>query len=208
MDRFVHAAPQSIIRRHVSGFVDGHGARSDLSLGRRSRKLRESVRASIRHAVHRECAHPRTRGTSPLPIVRPEQGRNDSDTRRTAFQKKSSCLCRPIRRIPTIRDPTMSTSTGARSSTTTHSASFPEFAGPGLSTNVGWLGLQHDPRGRVFPRRLVSRHIANQRLRELRAFGCRRTWSIRWSVTKACSIPRCRSSATSLLEADDCSLSS
>ena len=55
---------------------------------------------------------------------------------------------------------------------TKHSASFPEFAGPGLSTNVGWLGLQHilEVGGAgYFPRRLVSRHIASRRLRELRA---------------------------------------
>jgi len=53
-----------------------------------------------------------------------------------------------------------------------HSASFPEFAGPGLSTNVGWLGLQHilEVGGAgYFPRRLVSRHIANMRVRELPA---------------------------------------
>jgi DNA-binding transcriptional LysR family regulator len=53
-----------------------------------------------------------------------------------------------------------------------HSASFPAFAGPGLSTNVGWLGLQHilEVGGAgYFPRRLVSRHIANGRLRELEA---------------------------------------
>lgn len=53
-----------------------------------------------------------------------------------------------------------------------HSASFPEFAGPGLSTNVGWLGLQHilEVGGAgYFPWRLVSQHIAARRLRELDA---------------------------------------
>ena len=53
-----------------------------------------------------------------------------------------------------------------------HSASFPEFAGPGLSTNVGWLGLQQilDVGGSgYFPRRLVARHIATGRLRQLPA---------------------------------------
>jgi LysR family transcriptional regulator, flagellar master operon regulator len=53
-----------------------------------------------------------------------------------------------------------------------HSASFPEFEGPGLSTNVGWLGLRQilEAGGSgYFPRRLVSRHIASQRLRELPA---------------------------------------
>jgi DNA-binding transcriptional LysR family regulator len=53
-----------------------------------------------------------------------------------------------------------------------HSASFPEFAGPALSTNVGWLGLQHILEfggAGYFPRRLVSRHIASERLRELGA---------------------------------------
>jgi DNA-binding transcriptional LysR family regulator len=53
-----------------------------------------------------------------------------------------------------------------------HSATFPEFTGPGLSTNVGWLGLQQILAvggAGYFPRRLVSRHIASQRLRETRA---------------------------------------
>jgi DNA-binding transcriptional LysR family regulator len=53
-----------------------------------------------------------------------------------------------------------------------HSASFPEFAASGLSTNVGWLGLRHilEVGGSgYFPRRLVSRHLASERLRELRA---------------------------------------
>src|SRR5688572_13833216 len=53
-----------------------------------------------------------------------------------------------------------------------HSASFPEFSGPGLSTNVGWLGLQHilEVGGAgYFPRRLVSRHVASERLHELGA---------------------------------------
>jgi DNA-binding transcriptional LysR family regulator len=53
-----------------------------------------------------------------------------------------------------------------------HSASFPDFAGASLSTNVGWLGLQQilDVGGAgYFPRRLVARHIASRRLRELRA---------------------------------------
>ena len=53
-----------------------------------------------------------------------------------------------------------------------HSATFPEFAGPGLSTNVGWLGLQQilEVGGAgYFPRRLVSGHVASGRLRELRA---------------------------------------
>jgi len=53
-----------------------------------------------------------------------------------------------------------------------HSASFPDYTGPGLSTNVGWLGLQQilDVGGAgYFPRRLVARHVANGRLRELDA---------------------------------------
>jgi DNA-binding transcriptional LysR family regulator len=53
-----------------------------------------------------------------------------------------------------------------------HSASFPDFAGPGLSTNVGWLGWQQilDVGGAgYFPRRLVARHIGTGRLRELDA---------------------------------------
>jgi len=53
-----------------------------------------------------------------------------------------------------------------------HSASFPEFAGSGLSTNVGWLGLQQilDRGGAgYFPRGLVAQHIASGRLRESRS---------------------------------------
>ena len=53
-----------------------------------------------------------------------------------------------------------------------HSASFREFAGPGLSTNVGWLGLQQilDVGGSgYFPRRLVARYVAAKRLHELGA---------------------------------------
>lgn len=53
-----------------------------------------------------------------------------------------------------------------------HSASFPEFAGPALSTNVGWLGLQQilEVGGAgYFPRRLVRNHVAAGRLRLLEA---------------------------------------
>jgi DNA-binding transcriptional LysR family regulator len=53
-----------------------------------------------------------------------------------------------------------------------HSASFPEFAGPGLSTNVGWLALKQilDVGGAgYFPRRLVAGHLASQRLREIQS---------------------------------------
>ena len=50
-----------------------------------------------------------------------------------------------------------------------HSASFPEFAGPGLSTNVGWLGLQQILAvggAGYFPWRLVREHVAAGRLHE------------------------------------------
>jgi DNA-binding transcriptional LysR family regulator len=53
-----------------------------------------------------------------------------------------------------------------------HNASFPEFAGPGLSTNVGWLGLQQilEVGGAgYFPRRLVAQHVASGRLHEVDA---------------------------------------
>jgi DNA-binding transcriptional LysR family regulator len=53
-----------------------------------------------------------------------------------------------------------------------HSASFPEFKGPGFSTNVGWLGLQQilEVGGAgYFPWRLVSHHITAERLRRLDA---------------------------------------
>lgn len=48
-----------------------------------------------------------------------------------------------------------------------HSASFPEFAGAGLSANVGWLGLQHILAyggAGYFPRRLVKNEILLGRL--------------------------------------------
>lgn len=51
-----------------------------------------------------------------------------------------------------------------------HSATFPEFTGPALSTNIGWIGLQHilaSGGAGYFPRRLVARHIAEGRLFEL-----------------------------------------
>jgi len=50
-----------------------------------------------------------------------------------------------------------------------HSATFPEFNAPGLSTNIGWLGLQHIIEfggAGYFPRRLVSGDLASGRLRE------------------------------------------
>jgi DNA-binding transcriptional LysR family regulator len=53
-----------------------------------------------------------------------------------------------------------------------HNAAFPELTGTGLSTNVGWLGLQHilEVGGAgYFPRRLLARHIAAERLREVDA---------------------------------------
>lgn len=51
-----------------------------------------------------------------------------------------------------------------------HSATFPEFTGAALSTNIGWLGLQHilsSGGAGYFPRRLVARPIADGRLFEL-----------------------------------------
>jgi DNA-binding transcriptional LysR family regulator len=53
-----------------------------------------------------------------------------------------------------------------------HSGTFPEFAGSALTTNVGWLGLRQilEVGGAgYFPRGLVSRHVADGRLRELDA---------------------------------------
>ena len=48
-----------------------------------------------------------------------------------------------------------------------HNTVFPEFTGPALSTNVGWLGLQHilaHGGAGYFPRRLVAAHLAEGRL--------------------------------------------
>lgn len=43
-----------------------------------------------------------------------------------------------------------------------HSASFPDFTGPGLAANIGWLGLQYILEfggSGYFPRRLVAKHV-------------------------------------------------
>ncbi len=48
-----------------------------------------------------------------------------------------------------------------------HSATFPDFAGSGLSVNIGWLGLQHilaDSGSGYFPLRLVTEHLSSGRL--------------------------------------------
>jgi DNA-binding transcriptional LysR family regulator len=48
-----------------------------------------------------------------------------------------------------------------------HSACFPNFGGPSLTANVGWLGLQHVLRNGgsgYFPQRLVSPHLQNNTL--------------------------------------------
>ncbi len=51
-----------------------------------------------------------------------------------------------------------------------HQSSFPELAGPGLSTNVGWLALQHvlhSGSSGYFPERLVSEHVKAGRLHRI-----------------------------------------
>jgi DNA-binding transcriptional LysR family regulator len=51
-----------------------------------------------------------------------------------------------------------------------HGATFPEFTGPALSTNIGWLGLQHvlDAGGTgYFPRRLAAPYLEKGRLFEI-----------------------------------------
>jgi LysR family transcriptional regulator, flagellar master operon regulator len=48
-----------------------------------------------------------------------------------------------------------------------HQTVLPEFGGPALSTNVGWLGLQHilaHGGAGYFPRRLVAQHITEGKL--------------------------------------------
>jgi DNA-binding transcriptional LysR family regulator len=52
-----------------------------------------------------------------------------------------------------------------------HSACFPTFAGPSLSANIGWLGLQHVLRNGgsgYFPERIVLPHL---KAKQLRAVG-------------------------------------
>jgi DNA-binding transcriptional LysR family regulator len=48
-----------------------------------------------------------------------------------------------------------------------HQLSFPEFTGSGLSTHIGWLGLQHvlhSGGSGFFPQRLVSNYLKSGRL--------------------------------------------
>ncbi len=48
-----------------------------------------------------------------------------------------------------------------------HQSSFPEFTSPGLSANIGWLGLEHvlhSGGSGFFPQRLVSDHLGSGRL--------------------------------------------
>jgi len=50
---------------------------------------------------------------------------------------------------------------------TRHSACFPSFAGPALTANIGWLGLQHvleNGGSGYFPRRIVQPHLKAKRL--------------------------------------------
>jgi DNA-binding transcriptional LysR family regulator len=52
-----------------------------------------------------------------------------------------------------------------------HTASFPDFRGPGLTANIGWLGLQHvlqNGGSGYFPMRLVRPYLAEGRLIRLR----------------------------------------
>jgi len=52
-----------------------------------------------------------------------------------------------------------------------HSASFPDFIGPALTANIGWLGLQHileNSGSGYFPERLVRPYIEDGRLTNLR----------------------------------------
>ncbi len=47
---------------------------------------------------------------------------------------------------------------------TRHSASFPDYGGPMLSANIGWLGLQHvlgHGGSGYFPARIVAPHLAS-----------------------------------------------
>jgi DNA-binding transcriptional LysR family regulator len=51
-----------------------------------------------------------------------------------------------------------------------HQSSFPEFTGPGLSANIGWLGLQHvlqSGGSGFFPRRLVATYLESGRLHQI-----------------------------------------
>jgi DNA-binding transcriptional LysR family regulator len=48
-----------------------------------------------------------------------------------------------------------------------HSASFPEFQGSALTTNIGWLGLEHvlqNGGAGYFPHRLVRPHLPHRKL--------------------------------------------
>lgn len=50
---------------------------------------------------------------------------------------------------------------------TQHNISFPDFAGPGLTVNIGWLGLQHvlaSGGAGYFPRRLIAGYLETAQL--------------------------------------------
>lgn len=52
-----------------------------------------------------------------------------------------------------------------------HAASFPDFIGPALTTNIGWLGLQHileHGGAGYFPARIVQPHMKAKRLFAIR----------------------------------------
>ncbi len=52
-----------------------------------------------------------------------------------------------------------------------HAASYPDYIGPALTANIGWLGLQHileNGGAGYFPRRIVQAHIKSKRLWAIR----------------------------------------
>lgn len=52
-----------------------------------------------------------------------------------------------------------------------HNACFPNFGGPPLSANIGWLGLQHvleNGGSGYFPKRIVAPHLRTRRLHTVR----------------------------------------
>ena len=53
---------------------------------------------------------------------------------------------------------------------TRHSACFPNFSGPSLTANIGWLGLQHvlkNGGSGYFPMRIVQAYLESKQLREV-----------------------------------------
>ena len=78
---------------------------------------------------------------------------------------------------------------------TRHSACFPNFGGPPLTANIGWLGLQHiltNGGSGYFPMRIVLPYVDAKQLHIVKKrpnSSCRPMWFIHWIAIA--SLRRC-----------------